>query len=399
MDRRLRLDQAHDAIARLARQGLDVVRFWRAVSPVLADAVPHYLAPCCYTLDPSSRLITSHFQEGLPTFPAEWVAAEYAEDDVLQLADVARSSSGLSTLFEATGGRPDRSARWHANMAYGGDQEMIAALRTRSGETWGAIGLYREPGRPLFDDAEQSFLRALSPVLADALRRGLLVGEATDPEGPVAPGMIVLDGEWQVETISPGTREWLADLPGGGGSDQLPPSVLAVAGRVSRSMTETDATAVALSRVLTRSGRWVVLHGLPLAAGTTRRVAVIVEPAHPDRIAPLLMAAYGLTDREQQVTRLVLQGWSTADIAAQLVISSHTVQEHLKKVFDKTGVRSRRDLVTKIYFTHYEPRLRDNEQRAATDRPLRGGPTPTGVTTADPRSSDPAPWRGGGAGR
>ena len=91
------------------------------------------------------------------------------------------------------------------------------------------------------------------------------------------------------------------------------------------------------------------------------------------------MAAYGLTDREQQVTRLVLQGWSTADIAARLVISSHTVQEHLKKVFDKTGVRSRRDLVTRIYFTHYEPRLRDNERRAADDRPLRGGPVPAEV--------------------
>ena len=279
MERRARLDQAHDAIARLARQGLDVVRFWRAVSPVLAEAVPHYLAPCCYTLDPSSRLITSHFQEGLPTFPAEWVAAEYAEDDVHHLADVARSPSGVSTLFEATGGRPESSARWHANMAYGGDQEMIAALRTRTGETWGAIGLYREPGEPLFDEAEQAFVRALSPVLADALRRGLLVGEATDPEGPAAPGMIVLDGDWQVESMSSGTQEWLADLPGGATSDHLPPCVLAVAGRVARSVTDEDTTAVAVSRVLTSSGRWVVLHGLPLATGATRRVAVIVEPA------------------------------------------------------------------------------------------------------------------------
>jgi hypothetical protein len=37
-------------------------------------------------------------------------------------------------------------------------------------------------------------------------------------------------------------------------------------------------------------------------------------------------------------------------------------------------VRARRDLVTKIFFAHYEPRLRDNEQRTADSRPLRGGP-------------------------
>jgi DNA-binding CsgD family transcriptional regulator len=111
-----------------------------------------------------------------------------------------------------------------------------------------------------------------------------------------------------------------------------------------------------------------------LVSSTSRRVAVIVEPAHPGRIAPLLMAAYGLTEREQEVTRLVLQGESTSDIADRLVVSAHTVQQHLKSIFDKTGVRSRRDLVGKIFFAHYEPRVRDNETRARTGHPLRGGP-------------------------
>jgi DNA-binding CsgD family transcriptional regulator len=153
--------------------------------------------------------------------------------------------------------------------------------------------------------------------------------------------------------------------------------VLAVAARAARSATSTDdPSEVAVARVLTRSGRWVVLHGVPLAAADSQRVAVIVEPAHPSRIAPLLMSAYGLTDREQQLTSLVLQGFSTIDIADRLVISVHTVQGHLRNVFTKTGVRSRRDLVTKIFFAHYEPRLRDNEQRNAANKPLRGGPAP-----------------------
>ena len=155
--------------------------------------------------------------------------------------------------------------------------------------------------------------------------------------------------------------------------------MLAVAGRALRSAEQRDAPGeVALARVLSRSGTWVVLHGAALVGDGTRRVAVIVQPAHPARIAPLLMSAYGLTQREQEVTTLVLQGESTAEHRrAGWSSRPHTVQQHLKSIFEKTGVRSRRDLVGKVFFAYYEPRLRDNESRAQEDRPLRGGPLVT----------------------
>jgi DNA-binding CsgD family transcriptional regulator len=372
--------RAGDKLARLAGQGLDLAGFWREATEVLATAVPHYWAPCWFTLDPASLLVTSHVQEGIPELPPEWLIAEYYEDDVNRLADVARSERGVSTLHEATGGDPSSSPRWHANMTLGGDQELIAALRTPAGEVWGALGLYREPGRPMFDDAELGFVRSVAPALAEGARRALLVGEARDPEGPDAPGLVVLASDGEVESATPGVERWLRELPDGDwDAGRLPSSVLAVAGRALRSADHPDEPGqVAVSRVLSRSGTWVVLHGASLVSGGAPRVAVIVEPAHPARIAPLLMSAYGLTEREQDVTRLVLQGGSTAQIAERLVVSAHTVQQHLKSVFDKTGVRSRRDLVGKVFFAHYEPRVRDNERRAARDLPLRGGPVEAG---------------------
>jgi DNA-binding CsgD family transcriptional regulator len=374
--------RAGDKVARLARQGLDLVRFWRASTEALASAVPHDFAPCWFTLDPASLLVTSHFDEGVPELPAQWLIHEYYQDDVNKLADVARSQRGISTLHEATGGDPTGSPRWHFNMTLGGDQELIAALRTPSGEVWGALGLYRAPGRPLFDARELSFIRAVAPSLAEGARRALLVGEATDPEGPDAPGLVVLSHDGEVESATPGVERWLAALPDGDwDAGRLPSSVLAVAGRALRTAEHPDQPGeVAVARVLSQAGTWVVLHGASLVAGGARRVAVIVEPAHPARIAPLLMSAYGLTEREQQVTRLVLQGNSTAEIAERLVVSAHTVQQHLKSVFDKTGVRSRRDLVGKVFFAHYEPRLRDNERRAVQDQPLRGGPFTHGAS-------------------
>ncbi|HEX5879576.1 MAG TPA: helix-turn-helix transcriptional regulator [Actinomycetota bacterium] len=248
---------------------------------------------------------------------------------------------------------------------------------------WGALGLYREPGRPLFDDAEVAFVRAVAPSLAEGARRALLVGEAVDPEGPESPGLLVLSDTWEVESATPGVERWLQELPDGEwDAGRLPSAVLAVAGRALRTAEHPDEPGqVAVSRVLARSGTWIVLHGAALVSGKARRVAVIVEPAHPARIAPMLMSVYGLTEREQDVTRLVLQGSSTAEIAERLVVSAHTVQQHLKSIFDKTGVRSRRDLVGKVFFAHYEPRVRDNERRVITDQPVRGGPLVGGATS------------------
>ena len=363
------LDRAADHVARLTAEPTDLVTLWQGVTEVLERAVPHYWTPCWYTMDPASLLVTSHFHHGMPEFPREWLAAEYYEDDIHKLADVARSAPGLSTLHDATGGDPASSPRWHENMKLGGDQELIVGLRTRSGDVWGALGLYREPGRPLFDTAEKRFLTTIAPQLAEGARRALLVGEATDPEGPDAPGLVILTDRFEVESTTPGATDHLADLPDGDvAAGRLPSAVLSVAARAGSE----DGTAVA--RVLSRQGTWMVLHGAPLTSAGGRRVAVIVEPVRSARIIPLLMAAYGLTEREQQVTSLVLQGASTVGIAETLVVSTHTVQQHLKAIFAKTGVRSRRDLVGRVFFAHYEPRFRDNEQRVADGRPVRGGP-------------------------
>ena len=377
-------ERAAERIAELPGKGLDLVTFWCEARDAIASAVPYYLTPCWFTLDPASLLVTSHYDHGmLSELPAEWLAHEYYEDDFHNLADVACSERGISTLHEATGGDPSRSRAWREYVhPYGGEQQLRLALRTQAGEAWGVLALYREPGQPEFDREEQQLLRAVAPHFAEGARRGLLVGEASEPEGPDAPGLVVLGDDWSVESLTPGVERWLCELPDGDWEAQgkLPPAVLAVAGRALRTAENNDAPGeVALARVLSKEGRWIVLHGASLVADGARRAAVIIEPAHPARISSLLMSAHGLTDREQDVTRLVLRGDSTAQIAGELCVSAHTVQQHLKSVFEKTGVRSRRELVGKVFFAHYEPRVRDNERRVINGQPVRGDPIDGGA--------------------
>jgi DNA-binding CsgD family transcriptional regulator len=253
----------------------------------------------------------------------------------------------------------------------------MVALRNRSGQTWAILALYRRPDEPVFDPEELAFLTTLAPVLGEGARKSLLVGEAADPDGPDAPGLVVLDEDRHVDSLTPGAERWLDDLPDGDWSrlGRLAPSVLAVAGQARRHAGAADHPGeVAVTRVRGRSGRWMTLHGAPMRTDGTLRVSVIIERSDPARIAPLLMAAYQLTEREKDIVRLVLQGEQTTGIAATLFVSPYTVQEHLKSIFEKTGVRSRRELVGRIFFAHYEPRVRDNEARASEGRPLRGGP-------------------------
>ena len=71
--------RAVDKVARLASESTDLVSFWRASTDVVTPVLPHWWAPCFFTLDPASTLVTSHFHEGLDEFPADALAAEYTE--------------------------------------------------------------------------------------------------------------------------------------------------------------------------------------------------------------------------------------------------------------------------------------------------------------------------------
>lgn len=84
------------------------------------------------------------------------------------------------------------------------------------------------------------------------------------------------------------------------------------------------------------------------------RVAIILHPAREPELAPLIVAAYGLSAREREV----LQGRSTEQIAQHMDVSAYTVQDHLKAIFDKVGVRSRRELVAELFLQQCAPRLR-----------------------------------------
>lgn len=366
-----------ERIKNLARQGLDVASFLDEAGRAVVAAVPADTdsTPLWYTLDPASQLITSMIGPACELSVDDVLRFEYLDEDFNKAAEVLRHPRGVQTLHEVTGGDPSRSPIYCDYMRPAGHmQEALVALRGRNGQNWGTVRLVRGRGRPEFDSAELDFLRVVAPHLADGIRSGLTVGEATDPEVPDAPAIVVIDPELTVQSLTPGAHGWLADLPGAWEqTGQLPPAVLAVAASSLAANGLSPETEVA--RVFSPRRGWVMLHAMTLG-GAERRAAVIIQSADPARITPLLIAAFGLTGREEQVARHVLLGDSTAAIAVALNVSPYTVQEYLKRIFDKTGVNSRRDLVGKVFYQHYDPRVHANGQRVLQNKPIRGGPFP-----------------------
>jgi DNA-binding CsgD family transcriptional regulator len=239
--------------------------------------------------------------------------------------------------------------------------ELRAALIIGS-KCWGFMCLHRERSGPNFTPAEAAFLAKLAPHLAEGLRTALLIGDARATSSPSdGPGLLLLGDDLSLAAITPAAEGWLAEVANSDwpSSSELPEVVYAVAARLlalERGGSHVPPDLMPRIRLRTASGRWLVLHASRLRATDTEgQIAVIFEEARPSEIAPLIVDAYGLTKREGEITRLVLRGLSTAEVSGELHITPNTVRDHFKSIFEKVGVRSRRELVGQVFAQHYQP--------------------------------------------
>lgn len=90
---------------------------------------------------------------------------------------------------------------------------------------------------------------------------------------------------------------------------------------------------------------------LDAACQAFRQLEAVPDLEHVEKLraAPPPGDASGLTARERQVLRLVAAGRRNRDIAADLVISEHTVHRHVQNIFTKLGVSSRTEAAAFAY--------------------------------------------------
>jgi len=352
--------RVREDIERLRGSGLTWVDYGAAVADALAS-VTRFDAYCVHTVDPGTILFTGSVNHNVGC-SGSWLAHhEYVVEDVNKWSFLARSGRIAGATSIDTHGDPSRSTRHRSHETYGFGDELRVSFVV-DGIYWGAAAFLRHADEPWFTEAEVRTLVGLAPSIGAGLRRALLA----PPSSPYVagtvdhgPGVVVFDADGEPVSISAAAERWIGELV----EEPAPTTptesktVRAVAARARSIAPGTDPLELAArARVRTRSGRWLLLYGTRLSGDSDGRTAVIIHPATPQDVAPVIALSYGLTDRECQVAMQCVQGRVTKEIARALSLSTYTVQDHLKSIFDKTGVRSRGELVGQIFLDHYATR-------------------------------------------
>lgn len=336
-----------DHLTRLAAAPVDDHTF-RVRTMALLRRVVGFDAWCWSTVDPLSGFPTDGLADhsalaGAQRQLFELIYAPGGADDVAQPIH----GAPVSRLHATTRGAPVTSRRWAELLGPRGvGDELCCRIRLR-GECWGNVVLYRGSDSRPFSAADAATLMPLLQLWARRHRAEVqahLTGQRNGEGGSAGSAVLLLDGHRRLVASSAEASSMLATLPQRpDGEPPLCVTALAAWLAVRREDHATPHVPVH------GSDGWLLVQAHRLRGGVTPgTVAVTLTSALPAQLAPMAMAAAGLTAREREITALVLAGMSTAGIAATLHIAGYTVQDHLRHVFTKFGLRERRQLVARL---------------------------------------------------
>jgi DNA-binding CsgD family transcriptional regulator len=245
----------------------------------------------------------------------------------------------VSVLSAATGGALDRDPLWREMFGPGGQGDQLGAHLAADGVGWANLTLFRDEDRAWFDPGDAAFIASVAPLLAARLRAGLrhTTPASTDP---AEPGTVIVDGDLKLVTATGHAWRWIdrLGLEKPSDADPLPGFIYGMLARLAHDA-QPDQTARV--RLQAADGAWVLVRVAPLTGPQLDGgYAITLQTAPAADLTGVLMPAWNLTAREQEVAALIIGGHSSDDIAAALFLSPHTVRDHTKNIFGKVGVQT-----------------------------------------------------------
>lgn len=280
----------------------------------------------------------------MPELPA-LIKAKYATT-VNRWTCLHGSPAGL--LTEAVEGDLTRSRVWREVLSRYGIRDVASVVFADQHGCWGFLDLWRDDRPYEADDAD--FLAGLAAPLSAALRRcqaRTFVEPAITHRRDAGPVVLVLDEDLRIVSRTAASQAWLDILlppdPAQPGAQAIPAGVYNVAAQLLAAEEGID-DHHAYSRTHLAGGFWLTLRAARLSA--SQIVVTIEEASTADRL-DMFGRAFGLTGRESELLGLIATGSDTRALARQMALSEHTVQDHLKSIFAKTGARDRVTLLAR----------------------------------------------------
>jgi DNA-binding CsgD family transcriptional regulator len=295
------------------------------------------------TLLPLSGLAEHDFGPAVPRS----LELEYSGDDYAAKNFLARRANSAGSLNAETAGDLARSPRWDEVMRPVGIGD-VAAVACRDGlGCWGWIEAFRDSDDRPFEPHDLELLATIAPHLGSALRRSAMPGSTDGVVEASPPGMLVLDQNLRLVSWTASARAWIDAFPSArlfASWGMELPSVVYPTATLARS------TEAGRSHALLRTtdGAWVMIEAARLEGERDGEIAVNLRAASPAETFQLLCRVYALSNREREVVASLVAGNETRGIARRLSISPYTVQDHLKSVFAKVGIHSRRELLATL---------------------------------------------------
>ncbi|MEV6429828.1 helix-turn-helix transcriptional regulator [Nocardia sp. NPDC051463] len=298
--------------------------------------------------DPVTRVATSPLADvpGLswPRLP-ELIRLRYLTR-VNRWPELLDTEAGARSLLRATGGDPSRSLLWNnGQRALGVVDSASLALGDRYG-CWGFLELLRISSPP-FTVTDLTALSALAGTITLGLRRALgrTFAAPADQVPRVGPAVVILDPDLQVRIQTEAAALALLRLnPPDEPMPPIPASVYNVGAALIAAEHDLP-VGPARSRIKLGGSRWVTVQADRIGGGD---IAVSIEPSTPEERMDLFARAHALSARESEVLALLAAGFDSRRMAAELVLSEHTVNDHVKAILAKCAAPTRQTLLSRV---------------------------------------------------
>jgi DNA-binding NarL/FixJ family response regulator len=312
--------------------------------------VVHYDAHAWLLTDPASSVGSSPVAEVpcLPELP-RLIRLKY-------LTEINRwtlMETPVALLGEATDGVPSRSRVWRELLARYDVADVASIVFRDPFGCWGFLDLWRGATLGCFTAGDRDYLTAIAGPVTAALRRAEArtflapVAKMGHPRGPV---VLLLSSDLAVVGETAETRDYLHVLvPPDGDSSPIPASAYNVAAQLIAVEAGVDANPPS-ARVHLSGGRWLTLRAAWIGDGQRShggQVAVTIEDSSSSERAEVFARAHCFSSRESELFGHLVSGSDTRDLARLMFLSEHTVQDHLKSIFTKASVHSRRTLLSR----------------------------------------------------